>query len=295
MIIPRSGKNGFLLISGLDIPIYSWLFNKTMNRIEYRTAQTRNYLKRLEGFNTEQIVLRGTNFNSPFGSAFTYYDSDLSNSSSSSLSSIGSDVVFDFYIGWNDFLVGVRRAINAKALVLEDRIDINYFSSAEPTNIWTTTLVGVINEKQILTYDLLPQLDAPLCALKKCDMIITTSDLSLHTGRVNHVKRASIIKTITRSPYRTSDTNNHYGATFGLPDKIVELEVQGDFDYWINEAFDPPGDISRDYKFYYGSNFATDFWPAYNMKILGADNFIVNIQTGELIQATVHLGVSIND
>lgn len=273
MISPLSGRYGFLIFGPVEIPIYSWMISSVQNRTTYRTSTTSNFPNRLKGTISEQIIIRGANYGSPFITNIVAFN----------------DTSVSFYVGWNDFLASVRKAILCQAMLVDYRVDLNYFSSPMPSYVWTATLVGSINTKELINYPLVPQHDAPFCANQLCNKTITTTDAQLHGGLVWHVKRASIIDTISRSPYMTSSSNNHLASTYGVKDEIVELDVQGDFDYWFNNL--STSDTTRDYKFFYGPGVA-DFRPVDKMKIVDINNFVVNIQTGELIQMTVHLGAA---
>lgn len=272
---PRSAKVGFLLDSNeIEYPIYFWnipLISK--NYDSYRTSRSQSYPRLKQGLTTETLTIQGVGTTSPFTSRF-----------------FSSDISVQVTIGWYNFAIGGRYVIFFDGTPVEERIDINYVSSNQPSHSWTTQLLGVLDYKQLLTDELQTSfVDKILCSAQKCARPILTSDTSLNLGQVKHVTRAAITYSRERDPlYATSRTANHLKHITGVKNTRVEFDIQGDFDYWINNLL---GDTRHNYRFYHGTG-GGDYWAANNMKQMDLSNLITNIQTGQIIQATVHLGAS---
>lgn len=267
MLVPTSGKTGFLIFGTEEIPIYSWAFSSARARDTYRTVSSQNYPRRTAGIVTEQIVIQGVHTSIPF-----------------SLSQPAG-----FLLGWNDLSVPTRRTLPCNGMISEIKIDFNYFSSTIPSFMWTTSLMGIVNTKLLGTAPFVPQEDYPVCAHQLCNKTITTSDSSLNSGLVKHVRNASIITTVERQPYVVAGGNNRYKNITGVFDRILELTLEGDFDYWNNRLVNTDNDY--DYKFFFGP-LITDYILAARMKILDIGNFMVNVLTGQLVRMTVRLGAS---
>lgn len=258
------------MIYGQDeVPVYSSIFSVNQKKPEHRTSSSALYPRRTSGTLSEVIIIRGVeNIPSFYTAAHT----------------VGGAI--DFKLGWNDFLNGNRKIIPITAMLENFVIDFNYFSSPQPSYLWTATFIGVVNDKVIVIEPLIPHLDTPVCANKLCDKTIVTTDTTLHGGFVFHVKRASISNKIIRNLYMTASSNNHYVPTKGVRDRTIEMEVQGDFDYWIDAA---RGDSRFSYSYFFS---AVGQFTAANMKVTNVNNFVINIQTGEILSALVHLGAS---
>ena len=270
MILPISGKSGLMIYGVDEIPIYSFVYSGHQERPTHRTSQSENYPRRTSGNFTEQIIISGVeNVPSFYTSAFV----------------VGTSITFK--LGWNDLGADDRKIIPITAMLTEFRIDLNYFSSPQPSFLWTATFIGAVNDKEIIIVPITPHLDIPFCPFPLCDRVITTTDSQLNSGFVYHVKRASIINIIERIPYMTSSSNGHYISSTGLKDRIVELEIQGDFDYWINNL--TASNTKYNYSFFFSPSNAFN---AINMRIIDVTNFVVNIQTGEILSALVRLGAA---
>jgi len=269
MLDPISGRNGLMIYGNEEIPIYSFILSGSRNRQEYRTSASENFPRRTKGVFTETLVIRGVQNRPSF--IGTAQNNPIS-----------------LDIGWNDFVSLNRRLIVFIGLMTEFRVDFNYFFQSNPAYIWTATFQGVVNTKTMLVGNITPHNDVITCPDKICDNRIATSDNNLHSGSVFHVKRASLISSIIRPSYMTSSSANHIiSLSTGMRDNIVEMDVQGDFDYWLDKL--SVTDVRNTYGFYYGTGLS-DYWLLEKMKVLEISNFTVNVQTGEMVQFTVRLG-----
>lgn len=270
-IDPWSSKWGWMIAGGSEIPIYSYTFSTTNNRQIYRTSDSQGFPRRVPGLTYETVVIKGVEPIDPFTSIFSF-----------------TDFAIQFTLGWN-YTGGVRKVIDFPGLLTELRFDLNYQNSSEPSFMWTATVLGAISRKSIETVGSHGIFDHIVCSHPLCDKEIRTTDTNHNSGVIRHVKRASLIRTIERLTYSTSESDNHIADTAGVEDTKLELEVQADFDYWFNNL--SIVDTAYDYLLFYGPA-ASDFLLAEKMKITAMENFIVNIRTAELIQANVHLGAS---
>lgn len=268
MIVPLSAKPGFMILGSTHIPIYNWNMSLSKSRIIYRASNTNNFPKRLPGWKTETISMTGPDVVAP---------------SITTTSNI-------FKLGWFDYTIPARKSILCQAVPLELRYILRYEPGPAPSFTWTYNLLGILNNKGIEEESLLPYNDSVICATSLCDKPITTTDTDLHGGFVWHVRTATIITTYSVPSYPRSDTDNHVIGLAPVYDQTVELVVQGDFDYWLNEL-SRAADIRNNYRFYYGTGL-THYKAANNMRVTDINNFIVNIQTGEIIQMTIMLGAS---
>lgn len=272
-VLPLSGKSGVMIYqSQVELPVYSFLITGSQARPTYRTANSENFPRRTSATLNEIIVIRGVQPVPPF---FQF--------------TLEPDGLFLFNIGWNELALGKRKLITIQALMQEFRIEYNYFSSPLPSFIWTATFLGSSGTPIIQTQDITSFVDVILCSDKLCNKTITTTDAQLNSGFVQHVKKATLIYNIERNSYATSNSFKHIVGNTGVKDRKIELDIEGDFDYWWNNLL--IADTRHDYSFFYGFG-ASEKWSYPKMKITDVGNFIVNIQTGELISATVQLGAA---
>lgn len=275
-MLPLSGQNGFAIwntIAEGDLaqPIYEWSINVTQNRSMYRNARSENFPVRRSGTFKETIFLRGFDYFPPF----VYYDDP-------------SSIRQTLTIGWYDIANELRFSIPSDLMWNNFTAEFNYRHGISPAFQWFGDLTGVINRKEIVTESIHPFEDVIRCPAALCNQLIETTDTMLHNGEVHHVTKATLRGQITRKEYVTANSNNRPAFSSGVFDVFIDFDLEGDFDYWLDQSNDY--DQINDYKIWYG-NGISDFWLIENMKVF---NFScrTNIQTGEMVSARVSLGAA---
>lgn len=273
MIVPQSGKSGFLTFtqSGVPIPIYSWQFSNRKQRTTYRTSRTEGFPTGHSGVQGESLSIRGAGYQ--YASWFT----DITTLPS---------VLFN--LGWSNLLTGKRNTVAVQASLSELRFDFNYSSTNQPGFSWAANFVGVRTEK-IITEEIGIPLDLVLCFSRPCTLKVTTTDPAYTGGILKHLKNASLIQTFERPSYRTARSNQRPVEVNGVKDVHVSLSIDGDFDYWFNDV--TLDAFAWQYKFFYGAG-AAEFFGNNLMKIDSVDNLNVNVYTGELVSATINLSAA---
>lgn len=267
-MLPRSGRDGFLLYDGVYTPIYNWTFSTSRQREAYAKASSGSKIYRNKGIVEERVRIKGANYVPDFWEAI-YGD------------------YISFWIGWFDFVDDDIKYIPIDAVLSRLSLHYIYSVSPSPSFYWEAEFTGVLSTKIIgETVDLSEFGDNILCSTKACDRVVTTSDATLNSGVVKHVYQADINFVSTRESYAIASSNNRIVNTLGIVDITASLGIHGDFDYWI-EAVEN-GDTSKIYRFYYS---ATQYWELNSMVVLGVDNFLVNVETAEMMSATVNLGL----
>lgn len=264
MLSPKSGKDGWWIFNGLEIPIYSWQFSAIRQEKKYRTASSPLRPIREAGITKEQLTIRSTNI-------IIFDTSQLLN----------------FKIGWNDFSAGFRRYIGFDGYTTGTILDFNYTNSVIPSILWTAIFNGTQIDKQFanILFANLPLVDSVQCGTSHCDNSILTSDVNLNGGIVKHVTSATISTMADQhEEFATASSNNHIKGKPPLFDAFIDLNVQGDFDYWLGKT--------KGSFLYETYTFSTDIGNLiYDyMSVLAVENITVNLQTGEMIAATVKLG-----
>lgn len=276
-MFPKSGRDGFViwnsLLSGdLEQPIYSWMFSTQQRRSKYRTSRSEGFPVRRSGSIREQLTINGVDYVPPF-----IYYSDVST------------IRQTLSIGWNDFANNERQMIECDLVWNNFIAEFNYVAGVSPAFQWVGNLSGVVNRKEFTTEPLAPFEDVIRCPGAICNRLITTTDTFLNSGEVHHVKKATIRGELTRKEYMTSRSNNRPVANSGVPDIFLTFDIEGDFDYWVDQVNDY--EQINDYRIYYGDGI-NDFWPALNMKAEAVNNLIVDVTTGKMISATIELAAA---
>jgi len=266
MLAVSSGKYGYMRLGGIEQPIYSWSLNEEQKRPTYRTSNSQNYPKRTQGLFSSRLSISGVATASPL--LLTNY--------------------YNLEVGYIKFNMSTRKEIAFRGMVMDNTIEFDYTNKTSPDFKWTSNLIGIDFQPTIATVPLVPLVDPVLGGLPLCNKDIKSTDPALMSGDIDYVLRAKIMETSERSEYYRSNSNNFVVTNEGTYDRTVELEIEGGFDYWLVRMGD---DTIFDYYFYYGSGGA-DYWFAEKMKVLNVSNFVVNIETGEMIRATVTLGAS---
>lgn len=264
---PLNGRTGYMKWSGIEIPIYIWGYGTTNIRSNIRLSNSQNYPVRNFGITTEMITISGVDYSPAF-----IGDLNVLNT-------------IQFEVGWVDYSTGIRNKIDVVAMMSNYTVVLNYFSSPQPSFMWTATFIGCLTDKE---FDMNAAIidDHVRCQTAMCGKVITTTDSSLNSGFVKHVRTATLTSVLERPVLVLSNSNNHYAETIGVYDNLIDMVIEGDFDYW-NEQ------VNSNNRFNYGFLYEGVSGPIFvNMKALELVNLVVNVQTTELISATVKLGAS---
>ncbi len=265
-MMPLSGKDGYLIYDSVEIPIYSWICSCTNQRNKYITVDSLNSPVRTTGSLISTIALRGVQFVPSFYSAL--------------------DDPIIFHFGWNDFASGDRKNVPVYAMATQFILEYSYTVGRSPTFSWTANFV-VCNDDTLFQTAALTVNDVMVCANSMCSNNITTSDTNLHSGFVWHVKKATLVRSFDREIRYTSSSNNHPSPVGSSQDTLVTLNIEGDFDYWMSQVqvFDDP----YNYGFYYSPSL---YWAVNSLKAESITDIVVNVETSEIISASVLLGVA---
>lgn len=277
MMLPLSGQDGFAIwntIGSGDLvqPIYEWGITVEQNRSTYRTASSNNFPVRRSGTFKETIFLRGVDYVPPF-----VYDGTPSS------------VRQTLTIGWYDLANELRYSIPSDLMWNNFTAEFNYKAGVIPAFQWFGEFSGIINRKEVVSESIHPFEDVIRCPGALCNKPIETTDTLLNSGEVHHVTKATIRSIITREDYIVADSNNRPTYSTGVFDTFLDLDLEGDFDYWLDVVNDY--DQINDYKIWYGDGLS-DFWLLQDMKIFGF-SCRTNIQTGEMVSARVNLGAAL--
>lgn len=269
MINPINGGNGYMKWSGIEIPIYIWNYSAINARMNIRLSNSQNFPVRNSGITSEMFSISGVDYYPLFLS-----DPNIFNT-------------IQFEVGWLELssFFGLRRKIDVVAMMSEYTVTINYFSNPQPSFKWTATFIGCLTDKEFEENTAIVN-DYVRCQTVMCGKVITTTDSSLNSGFVKHVRTATLTSVLERPALVLSNSNNHYAETIGVYDNTIEMVIEGDFDYWNEQVNSNNG---FNYGFLYEGVSGSTF---INMRVLEFSNLVVNVQTTELISATVKLGAS---
>lgn len=289
-VLPKSGMGGFLRWNAnvppyapTWIPIYSWTHSLRNNRAEYRTSISNNKPVGTDGIVEGFFTIQGAGTNFP-----GLFDDIV----------VSQAPQFDAF-GWFDFAANKKRLFDTiSCLTTEFRVDFNYSQTVQPSFVWQATFNTRFSYNELVEENLAPMFtgvdyDTPLCVQKPCTLPVTTTDTTYFPvgspgqSVIQHIRNASLIQTFERPKYYTSLGICQSKA---VSDIRATLTVDGDFNYWIDQCGLPPSD-KFDYSFYYGSGINDAFF-LHNAKVDNVDNLNVNVQTGELISATVNLSIA---
>lgn len=268
MLLPISGKNGFLIWNSEEIPIYQWRLSEFTNYTELWHAASANLPDRNVGTMISTLTLMGVDFIPPF-----YNSVDIINK-----------LYFSF--GWIDLIAGVRRIIDIASLVLEYVLNFTYSTTPQPTYTWTLTLMLCSPLNTEIIEEPLSINDRMVCQEGMCSRIITSSDITLPGGLVNHVVNATVTSLIKPPLLYLSNTDGHPAETLGIYDTFIDFRLQGDFDYWLSQV---DSNSKHGYSIFYD---LVNFFVYPSMKVLNIDNIVTNLQTAEIVSADVRLGAA---
>lgn len=277
--LPNSGATGFAVWNGptsIHFPIYGWAHSLQNNRQEYRTAISKGGPVGTNGTVDSAFTIKGAGYNIP-----ELFEDIISQQPAFTT------------IGWYDFKVNKKRLFPILLMLTNEfRVDFNYSQTPQPGFTWQASFTHQYDWEALEEENLSPmftgiQYDHPQCFIKPCTLHITTSDYSYFpSGIIQHVRNASIVQTFERPRYRTSLGLCNAKA---VTDIRASLVIDGDFNYWIDQC----GLFNSKFEYHllYGSGPA-EYFTLQETKVDSVDNLNVNVQTGELISATVNLSIA---
>lgn len=266
-MFPTSGRNGYLSWGGAEVPIYSWNISAINNRTNLILSNSQGFPVRHSGPTTEIISIHGVEY------------------APAMLLSATTLTTMTFDIGFMDFTTLLFRKVPIEAMLVELNFNLKYSAGSQPSFSWTANFIGCMTDKEYTVENLIIN-DKFVCQTSLCDNSIVTTDNTLNTGFVRYVRTATVTRSYLRPNLVLSNSNNHLAETIGTFDTIVNMSVEGDFDYWLEEL---NTNNRYNYGFFYdiGSAIAAN-----NMKVMSTTDHIANIQTAELLSMSVQLGAS---
>lgn len=269
-VAPSSGRAAYMLYDATPISILDWSVAINVERSKYTTASTLNFPVRGRKFISEQLHVKGVE-----GVPAFYSPATVS--------------VVELEVGWIDFVNNIYRFITFDGIMESFVANWNYACNpGELAFWWEADFSGTYFEKVMEERALSGDSGQMNCAFSQCSHIIEAPGFpSLPSNQIRYVRSATLRATINRLNYVTSATIPHKTGTTGTVDTLLDLEIEGDFDYWMFRIVE---DNSSFIRLYYTP---TLFWVTPVMKFLGMDNFVVNAKSGELIRATLHFGVGL--
>lgn len=265
MLFPAFGKNGYLIFSGFEVPIYMWNYSYNMERTNYRTSNSNMLPVRNNGVFSNTLSISGVEYEPGIITNF-----------------LSSNFLQTFEIGWINFIDSTRNYIDYTGMVDSIELIFNYGKPSEGSFIWTVTYSGCryLNELQERPLDLLE--DHVVCSTHPCEIgAIVTTDVSI--GALLHVDKVSIKILAVREPYLTSQYPNMAREVSGVLDKQITLSLNGDFDYWMDQI---NSNTAHTYSFFYTP---LDSWDISGMKVSQVNNIVVDVMSSAIISANVLL------
>lgn len=259
MITPTMGGVGFAKYGVDYLPLFFYNFGSVSADVSRYLSNSANYPVRRKGVSTSTLTLTGVNY------FYTFPSSEVT-------ISIG----FKYGSGFK-FIDFVGRIVS-----YEHQFDFS--PRPNPSYQWTANFVGVRLPKEF-DDTVEEDFDTIFCTDKPCGPIETT-DLSLHSGEVWHVRKAKYTEKVTLPQRFLSNTSNRLASRDGVFDSELLLEVEGDFDYWLNE-------IESDSNSYiYTLNYGSQSITTVPMATLELGSLSVNMSTNEIISAAIKLGAN---
>lgn len=274
MLFPAFGKGGYVKVYGQECPIYSWAFNANRERNPYRRAGSNNYPVRNDGLISNTLTITGVE---PKPILLTSYTRRKQT----------------FEIGWINLVDYTRNYISYTGIITSYELRYVYTDSNQPSFMWSVTYSGCEDSSVLQSNPISSISDYTVCAYSMCTIgVITTTDLTLNSGFVEYVTKATLKETIERAPYATSDNAPYYVENPGVYDRFLSFDIQGNFDYWLAQLHNTTS-TPYNYTLFYDSGLF-DYWSAVKMYVVNVNNFKVNVQTNEIISATVELAAGYN-
>lgn len=259
-----SGKRGFLRFPLLEwVPILRYSLSRSTPVRSLRTAKTTNYPKRIFGPESGTFEVTGIG-EMPGWSTINYSPETIR-------------------FGWNTTPGTSYKYIDLKVALKQIVVQMNFSKTTEVNCTWTATFDAF----ELIEIELEPsELDEIIgCYSGSCAIYPYSDDgyWSAYAHVIQEVVSATYTKTINRlntytarSPYNPTCTPEGYDTT-------LSLLVQGHFPHWLEDI----GLTKYTYRLY---DDVGTYWELLNGTILSVENFVTNIQTGELLSATVNIG-----
>lgn len=268
-----SGKSGILIIAGIGWPVVNFSLSRSTEINSYRVSNSSNYLKRVFGVESGTFTVTGIG-EMPGWSTTNYTPETLK-------------------FGWDVSPGAAYKYIELEAALKQIEVRMNFSKSTEINYTWTATfdtyrIVDIINEPTAFDYAIDPGYQLAGCYSTGCLNVYPYSNdpyWDAYSGTIQEVTSAVYTKTISRIPIYTA-------ASFFTPtctpegyDATLSLQVQSKFDHWLDDI----GLTKYTYRLY---DDVGTYWELLNGTILSVDNFVTNIETGELLSATVNIGAN---
>ena len=287
-MLPRSGKFGYFIKYNLEdstisvLPIGSWELNVTKNRTMYRTAKSFPNFVRSGMPVSETLSIYGFNYSPAFST----------------------EGLVEGRIGWFDLVTNKLHSIGVKARLQKFQYVLDYrVGQQSPPFSWTADFVDFTENDSNAEYDKyffeeddsaesLIEKFKQECFVRQCDKTIETDDVLYHDLILHHVKRA--VLTFQREMLDFIDTKSYprFANGDGTRDWTAELEIEGDFNYWYDKInYEGTMRKSNLYRFHFGPDPLIVIEPP-KMHVLGLSNLLTNIETAEIVSATVSLGAA---
>lgn len=269
-LLPQSGRNGYMIWNSEEIPIYAWNYSELNERTVLKLSHTENIPYRNFGPTKEEFIITGVDY----------------------IPSWLGDPAFDetlvFELGWIDFSLLVRNQVEIRAMLVEYSIQLLYLNQNQPSYMWMARFIGCTTDKDFTTDVILPINDHVRCQDSQCGNFIISSDVTLNGGgSVQHVRTARLTTVFDRPLLVLSHSANHLAETIGGYDYLIDMTIEGDFDYWNDQV---NSNNRWDYAFFY-NGLAASFQYA-NMKAISLSNINIDLRTAEVISASLRLGAS---
>ena len=268
-----SGKSGILIIGGIGWPVINFSLSRSTEINSYRVANSSNYLKRVFGVESGTFTVTGIG-EMPGWSTTNYTPEQLK-------------------FGWDVSPGAAYKYIHLDVALKQIEVRMSYSKSTEIVHTWTATfdtykIVDIVSETSEFLYALDPEYQTAGCYSTGCLNVYPYSNdpyWNAYSGTIQDVVSATYTKTINRIPTYTAASAFNPTCTPEGYDETLALQVQSKFDHWIEDI----GLTKYTYRLY---DDVGTYWELLNGTILSVDNFVTNIQTGELLSATVNIGAN---
>lgn len=306
----QSGKQAYLVDPEtlITIPILSWSYSQHRNRPKFHPSSNTLFAFKkpisLNGTIAETLTIKGIGddlFRLREGGSNTLNIEGLA----SDISDMIDQSTFDpFPI--SHFFLGIANYPEFDEIVdyqLEFRgtpISFQINQSYDPINtydfIWALTYMGVISTKNFtrIPEEIIPPYqDISICPRNPCALRwytydtyfgdpIPTEGNAIHNMNIFSYELRKNIQQIV-----TSDSNKRPFPISGVFNETLNLQVQGDFNYWLDQ-------INGVNAQYYVLRRSDNSVPLVNtvMKVDDVSDLRANVQTGEVISASIKLSTS---
>jgi len=215
--------------------------------------------------------------------------------------------------GWYDHKTFKTHVIGLRAKFTRIRLEMDYRAGAQQPKVWDMEFEDCTFHELLVGESVWPSnefdyeklfLSKPLeiydsfvsCSEKVCDKVITTDDAVYlaYAGdnKLKHIRKMALTHIRQLPDFIDSNSFPRRADGIGVIETLLELEIEGDFDYWYNKinysgTVYPP----NEYTFTHTPD-PLETIVAESMRVTEMANFIVDVQTAKIISATVRLGAS---